>query len=74
MKPFVTRDKFVFDMLAVLEGLKAVALNGREMDEDVLAIGTDYEAKTLLRIEPLHRPGNTRHGLGLRTPENARRR
>jgi hypothetical protein len=41
------------DLLAFLQVPISIALNGGEMDEDVLSTFTLDEAKTLITIEPL---------------------
>src|SRR6202012_630877 len=43
----------VFDVFAVFERAEPAAFDAAEMDEDILALGAEDEAETLLRIEPL---------------------
>src|SRR5688500_12102092 len=40
-------------LLALVQGAVSVTLNGREMDEDVVAIGTGDEPESLLVAKPL---------------------
>jgi len=53
-----------FDFLAFLKVLEAIALNSREVDEDIRAAFTFDEAETLCTIEPFNRTDYTiRHFL-----------
>lgn len=44
------------DLLAFVETAKAVALNGGEMDKDIIAAFAGNEAEAFIAIEPLDRP------------------
>jgi hypothetical protein len=50
----------IVDLLAFLEGPKAFAFDGGEVDEDVAAFGAEDEAVTFFGIKPLYGPN--RHG------------
>src|SRR5918999_1556314 len=49
------------DLLALFEGLEAVALDGAVVDEDVGRAGLLDEAVALRVVEPLDLTGNSRH-------------
>jgi hypothetical protein len=71
-KALVAADHLVFDGFTVLKAAEAGTLDDREVDEHVFALGADYEAKALLRVEPFDWTawhGNSPWGSGGHTPK-----
>ena len=56
---------FELDLLSLIQRLVAVALNGGEMDEHILARLALNEAKTFLSVKPLHGTLLFAHGIPL---------
>src|SRR5690606_26865751 len=56
LQAFLSLDDGEGNLLAFLQALEALNLDGAEVHEHILAVFTADEAKTLGIIEPLHRP------------------